>query len=278
MDATALKAQQHATWTGAAPGWRRHDARLAGITRSVSERLIAELRPGQRVLDIACGTGEPALPAAERVGPTGYVLATDFVAEMVAFAREKAVARGLANIEFRHVDGECLEVPEASFDAVTMRWGLMFMPDPVACLVRARAALKPGGAVSLACWCGPERNPWASIPLAVMRRHVELPAVAPGAPGIFAFADRARLEQTLVAAGFSDVRLDEHALVMSEFASGADYVDFTLEVAGPVAQLVAQLPAETWAVVRREIEQAAEEPTGGGVRLTGVTWIARARV
>jgi ubiquinone/menaquinone biosynthesis C-methylase UbiE len=94
--------------------------------------MLQHVRPGQRVLDIASGVGEPALAIAGQVGPAGSVLGTDLAAAMLAFARENAAARGLSNVEFRCMDGEVLDVPPGSFDVVTMRWGLMFMPDRVA--------------------------------------------------------------------------------------------------------------------------------------------------
>lgn len=96
------------SWTSVAPGWRKHGGRLREASGPVSQALLdrAGIKPGDTVLDVACGTGEPAIPAAERVGPTGRVLATDFVDGMVAFAREKAAAASLRNIEFRVSDGE----------------------------------------------------------------------------------------------------------------------------------------------------------------------------
>jgi SAM-dependent methyltransferase len=277
MDNEALKSNQLETWTAVAPGWKKHDVRLASLTQPVTQRMIQNLAPGQRVLDIACGTGEPAIPAAERVGPSGRVLAVDFVEDMVATAREKAARRGLTNIEFRVVDGERLDVPGAAFDAVTMRWGLMFMPDPPACLTRALQALTKGAEIALTCWAGPEKNPWASIPIRVLQRHLEIPMPPPGAPGLFAFADAARLRATVEAAGFASVAVEELQLTMSDFDNGADYFDFTMELAGPIAMLFRQLPEDKQPAVRREIEQEAERSAGGRVHLMGVTWVATGR-
>ncbi len=130
VDPQAIKQQVKQDWDLAAPAWRKYDAHLAEVNAPVTERLLslAGLAVGHRVLDIACGTGEPALPAAEVVGPAGYVLGTDLSEEMLAVAREKAQTRGLNNVEFRQVDGEEMDVETSSFDAVTCRWGIMFMP------------------------------------------------------------------------------------------------------------------------------------------------------
>lgn len=277
MDQEAAKAKELENWTRVAPGWRKHDERFMVNTAPATARLLgrAGVRAGQRVLDIASGTGEPAIPAAERVGPSGSVLGLDFVEDMLAFAREKAAARGLRNVEFRRQDGEQLDVPDASVDAVTMRWGLMFMPDPVACLRRALAALKPGGRIALSTWAGPEHNVWAALPVEVIKRHVELPAPAPGAPGLFAMADPERLRRVMGEAGFSDVLVEPLALVNMHAQSGSEYFQMFIELAGPIAALYARLTDDLKAVVAREIAAEADRrAVAGQVILTGVTWVA----
>ena len=110
MDQAAMKAKELDAWTKVAPGWKKHDQYQRTISAVVSERMIAAagITAGQRVLDIASGTGEPAIPIAERVGPKGHVLGLDFVEDMLAFAREKAAAKRLQNVEFKAVDGEAL--------------------------------------------------------------------------------------------------------------------------------------------------------------------------
>ena len=112
------KAREFEAWRSVAPGWGKHDQRLTAAFGAVSERLLdrAGVQEGHHVLDVACGTGEPAIPAARRVGSEGKVTATDFVAEMIAFAKEKAEASGLANIEFQLIDGEALDLSPATYD------------------------------------------------------------------------------------------------------------------------------------------------------------------
>jgi ubiquinone/menaquinone biosynthesis C-methylase UbiE len=277
MDNSAAKANQHKTWQAVAPGWKQYDELMRRLTKPVTDRMTAGMRPGQRVLDIASGVGEPAIAIAERVGPTGSVLGTDLVEEMLAFAREKAAARGVKNIEFRHVDGEALDVPDRSFDAVTMRWGLMFMPDPGACLTRARQALKPGGTIALTCWAPIEKNPWALIPMSVLRKYVEVPAPPPGAPGLFAFADRARLESVLKDAGFSNVNVEPVETLMGDFDKGEEFVAFILALAGPIAMLMKAVPEDKRAAATNEIAREAERVGGGRARVPGVTWLATAQ-
>lgn len=278
MDKSAMKAKELGNWTRVASGWRKHDDYLSRTFKNVSDRLLdgAGVAPGGRVIDIASGTGEPAIPAALRVGPAGRVLGTDFVEEMLDCAREKADAHGLTNLEFRRLDGEALDVPEASFDAVTMRFGLMFMPDPAACLTRAYGALRPDGRISLSCWAAPERNPWVTVAMGVLKRHMEIPTPPPGATGMFAFGDPERLRATIAAAGFRDVRVEEVEIPVIDFATGAEYFSFTFDLAGPLAALFAQLDQATQELVAREVAEEATRASKaqGRILLPGVTWVA----
>ncbi len=182
IDSQAIKDQQKQHWGSAAAGWRKNHETLRQTTAPVTEKMLslAAVAPGQRVLDIACGSGEPAIPAAKIVGTAGSVLATDISPEMIEVAREKAKEQGITNIEFRLVDGEELDVEPNSFDAVTCRWGIMFMPEPVRCLKQAHRALKPGGRICAAVWGPMERNPFFTVPMGVLRQHVNVPAPAPG--------------------------------------------------------------------------------------------------
>ena len=171
-----------------------------------------------------------------------------------------------------------LDVPKGSFDVVTMRWGLMFMPDALACLKRARAALKPGRCdiARLLVGAGEESVGVDSDSRAGAPYRVPTPP--PGAPGLFAFADPSRLRSTMEDAGFSDVALEEIELPMTDFATGEEFsLTFTLEIAGAVAMLFARVPQEQRAAVAGEIAREVERAGGGRARLPGVTWFASAR-
>lgn len=281
MSTADMKAREFQSWSSVAPGWRRHDKRLTDAFHGVSIALLdkAAIKPGDHVLDVACGTGEPAIPAAHRVGPTGKVYATDLVAGMVAFAREKAQVQKLANVEFVVSDGELLDLPAATFDAATLRWGLMFMPAPDACLKRIHAALKPGACFATATWAAPEKNPWAAVPLAVMKRYLDLPAPVPGQTGIFAFADAGRLKDTMLAAGFRDVNVDALDVLWSGPASGSDYFGEVIEMAGPLASLYAGLSDDKKRAYAGEVAAEAQRQSvrSPGIALPGVTWIASGR-
>lgn len=280
LDVGAAKAREVAAWTATAAGWNRHHAFFERYTAPVSEALIrkAGIRPGMRVLDIACGTGHPALAIAERVGPAGFVLGTDLVEPVLAFARERARAAGLGNIEFRRADGEALALPPASFDAATMRWGLMFMPRPVEAMRGVRAALRPGGRIALAAFAPPEKNAWAAVAMSVIAARLRLPPPPPGLPGIFAFADRERLRGVMEAGGLHDIEIEPLDFVAGEFASGDEYWAFMRDISAPINALYQQLPPGDRPAADAEIRAAAERyRLGDRIVVRGTTWIAAGR-
>jgi ubiquinone/menaquinone biosynthesis C-methylase UbiE len=274
-DTSGFKQREQETWARVAPGWRKHDEYLVRATAPVTERMLTLLRlaPGQRVLDIASGTGEPAIAAGERVGPGGSVVGIDFVEDMLVFARAKAAARNLRHVEFRCLDGERFDFPKSAFDAVSIRWGLMFMPDPTACLRRAYKTLKETGRIAVACWARPEQNPWASLPIAIIRRNLNAPPPPPETPGIFAFADSKRLRETLEQAGFRDVSVEMVDVIMADFDTGPTFFAFMGDLAGPIIALFKQLPADQQPRVADEIARQAAGPDGRVV-LRGVSWVA----
>lgn len=275
-DGAAIKDRERATWSAASVGWKTHDAALVAFSQPVSEELIrrARIAPGMRVLDLASGTGEPSLSIAERVAPHGSVLGIDLAEPMLVVAREKAAQRRLANIEYRAGDAEGLPLPAASFDAATMRWGIMFLPDPVGALRHVHQALRPGAQVALAAWGPPAANPFLGIPLEVLRRHTEVPTPPPGSPGLFAFADAARLPDTLREAGFSNVGSTAFPMAMSNFSSGADYWTFQRAIAGPITRLYEPLPADVRASVDAEVAAEAERfRHGPRLEIPAMTWI-----
>lgn len=280
MNPEESKQREFTQWSQVASGWARHTPTIANLFGPVSTRMfeMAGLREKHKVLDLACGAGDPAIPAAQRVGRFGRVVGIDFVPEMVAFARERAQALELNNIEFQLADAEAMQLPDSIFDVCTMRWGLMFMPEPEKCLATARAALKEGGRMVLSCWAGPERNPWAAIPLSVIKRYVDVPQPPPGATGIFAFADPERIRAVMTAAGFNDIQVEAFELCAADADTGEEFFTMVREIAGPLAALLARVdPAARDKLsdeVARAVEAASQEK--GRVRLPGVTWIASA--
>lgn len=259
---------------------RQYDEMESRLTAPVSERMLdlACLRPGMRVLDVASGTGEPSLRAAQRVGPSGFVLGTDLVDGMLEVAREKARALALSNIEFRAADAETLELPEQSFEAATVRWGLMYMPRPERALERIGRALRPGGRLVCATWAGPEQVEYASLPRRTVARFCQLPTVDPEAPGVFRFSGPERLRAVLTRSGFVVEHVESMHVPVMEAAEGAGVVRWIRTFAGSLAKLVEQLPPQAQHEWEEEVARECEPyRTGSKILLGGVTWLVAAR-
>jgi SAM-dependent methyltransferase len=267
-------------WAEHAAEIRRYDEMESRLTAPVSERMLdlACLRPGMRVLDVASGMGDPSLLAAQRVGPSGFVLGTDLEDGMLEAAREKARAQALSNIEFRAADAETLEAPEQSFDAATVRWGLMHMPQPERALERLWRALRPSARLVCACWAGPEQVEYWSLPRRSLARFRQLPPVEPDAPGMFRFSDPERLRPLLTRSGFEMEHVESMHVPVMELEDGAEVVRRLRELGSPVAKLVEELPPEERRAWEEDVARECEHyRTGGKVLLGGVTWLVVAR-
>jgi len=129
---------------------------------------LASLPLGSRVLDVCCGTGASALPAAEVVGPTGKVIGVDLATQLLELARTKASQRRLANMEFEVGDMLSMRFPTASFDAVICVFGIFFVPDMAKAMSELWSRVRPGGKLAVTTWasnfCKPASDAfWRSI-------------------------------------------------------------------------------------------------------------------
>jgi SAM-dependent methyltransferase len=245
FDAAKYKKAQREQWNKDGAAWRRWNPTLDRWYGEVTRQMLdlARIQPGQRVLDIAAGAGEPAVSAAERVGAGGYVLATDISEGIVELALQVARERGLRQIETRVMDGEKLDLPDASFDAVLCRLGLMYMPHPVTALREWRRALSAGGRVAVVVFSTPERNSWGAVPASIIRRRARLPPPVPGQPGPFSLGAPGVLEGVFREAGFADPEV-RAVPVPHRMASAAEYVRVAREAFGAFNAMMAHLSPE----------------------------------
>jgi SAM-dependent methyltransferase len=259
FDPVAFKATTREQWQAAAGAWHAWRPAIERWLGPATERMLdmADVGPGDRVLDVAAGAGGQSLAAARRVGPTGRVLATDIAPAILRRAAAEARAAGLANVETRTMDGEDLgAVEEGSFDGAISRVGLIYFPDRAAALAGIRRALRPGGRVGLIVYSTPERNAFFSIPVGIIRRRAELPPPLPGHPGPFSLGAAGVLAAELEEAGFRGVRVEavEAPVLM---ASAAECVRFERESFGALHQMLAGLtPAEreeAWDEIAEEL-------------------------
>jgi ubiquinone/menaquinone biosynthesis C-methylase UbiE len=274
-----IKDREHKTWSDVAEGWRKNDELLRRNAEPVTQRMLelAAISNGDWVLDIASGTGEPAIPAALHVGPSGKVIGTDLVEDMLNVARDKAKQQQIENIEFHCVDGETLPFDSDTFHAATIRWGLMFMPNPTSCLRLAHNVLKEDARLVVSCWAQPERNPFFTHIMSILGQYMELPQPPAGSPGVFAFADPDRLVNVIQESGFQNIEIEDLAIDMVVTDSGEEYWEIMEGLAGPIVQLMKQLDEDTRAnFIQAVIDSANALKQDDKLRMTGTTWIAHA--
>jgi ubiquinone/menaquinone biosynthesis C-methylase UbiE len=242
-------------WLEAAPHWKKWFDKLSFQSRSATQLVVegAQLSPELHVLDLASGSGEPALALARTVGPRGRVVATDLIAEMLDVAEENAHVRSLSNIEFRPADAEQLPFSNASFDRVTCRFGLMFFPDSPRALSEIRRVLRPGGRISFVVWGSAQENPLFSVMLGPFLKHVKVPPTPPDAPHIFRFADESKLSGALTSAGFQEVSVATHKVSWPWPGPPEEAWQAIRELAAPFKKMMAVLPPDKTKEVAQEV-------------------------
>ena len=274
-----LRGHLHGMWAGAADSWAEH-ADYAEERGGVVARRLLELtapRPGEQVLELACGPGAVGLAAAKLVGPGGQVVLSDVVPEMTAIAAARADAAGIANVVTRELDLEQIDEPDQSYDVVLCREGLMLVLEPDRGAREMRRVLRPGGRLALAVWGARELNPWLGVMFDAIAAELGTPVPPPGIPGPLSLGDADKLAGILTGAGLAEV--DVHALPTPYLAASFDeWWTRTSALAGPIGKMLAALPGDKAAALRERardcISQYETDP--GGLEIPGVSLIASA--
>ena len=266
-------------WGSVADAWARHadyvDERCEALTGELLER--AAVAPGDRVLDLACGPGGLGIAAAPRVGPEGHVVLSDAAPEMIEVATARARERGVERVTGRVIDLGRIDEPDASYDVVLCREGFMFAPDHARAARDVLRILRPGGWVAMSVWADRARNPWLGLILDAVSAELGIPIPPPHVPGPFALGDPAALRTLLSDAGFEDVEVTEHD-VPARVSGFDEWWGRTTSLTGPMAQLIASLPAERLEAIRsRARESLAVYGHGDGIDIPGVALAASAR-
>jgi SAM-dependent methyltransferase len=247
---------------------------MVKLTGHVSEWLVdhVQAQPGDVILDLAGGPGDNGFLAATRVAPSGKVIETDFAPQMVEVARRRAAELGLDQVENRTLNAEKMDLADDSVDGIICRWGFMLMLDPSSAFAESRRVLKDGRRIALSVWAGPEKNPWVTITGMTMRElGYEVTGDPFGPGGIFSMADPETVERMLRKSGFGDITIEQMPVNWS-YGSSEEAWDFMTQVAGPIAALVNELPADELDTFRTALQNKIETfRTDTGIALPGVT-------
>ncbi len=258
FDPMAFKETTRTQWDSAAEAWNRWSPLLDRWLGPATDMMLdmTHVQTGSRVLDVAAGAGGQTMAAASRVGPTGYVLATDLSPAILRHTAANARLAGFGHVETLVKDGEALaEIKATPFDAVISRVGLIYFPDQHKALTGMRDQLREGGRVGAITYASAALNGFFAIPVGIIRRRAALPAPLPGQPGPFSLGDPDVLAKRLSDAGFKDVRI-ERVIAPVRLDSALDCLQFEQESFGALHQMLAGLSEpekdDAWA----EIEEA----------------------
>jgi SAM-dependent methyltransferase len=271
--------ESRAMWARAAAGWKAHRDALRASTMPVSAWMVDALapQPGDTLLELAAGTGDTGFLAAELIRPTGTLISSDVVPEMLTTAQERAAELGIDNVRFRQIDAESIDVEAASLDGVLCRWGYMLMADPVAALRETRRVLRPGASVALAAWADPRANPWASLPgqELVSRGLMEPPD--PDAPGQFFWAREGVIADALEDAGFVEPTVETVEFTI-DYRDLDDWWRTGTDMSPRYGDALGALDGAVREELREAIARAAAPfiAQDGRLELPASTWVATA--
>jgi ubiquinone/menaquinone biosynthesis C-methylase UbiE len=262
MDARLQRRVQRYGWDLAAAEYEGlWQAQLA--TARAQLMACAALAPGERVLDVACGTGLVTLAAARAVGPAGQAIGVDLAGQMVDAARERAQQCRASNASFARMDAEHLDLPDASFDVALCALGLMYVPEPEQALREMRRVLRPGGRLVLAVWGERARCGWAPL-----FEIVDAEVASEVCPLFFRLGGADSLARLCVDTHFGHV--EQHRLASTLCYADADEACRAAFVGGPVALAWSRFTDEVQArVCKRYLAAIAGWRQGRGYRIPG---------
>ena len=274
-----LRAHIHALWSTVAPAWAERADYVDDRGAAVTQWMLAatDPRPGDHVLELACGAGGTGMAAAPLVAPAGRVVLSDVAAGMVEAAARRVAERGLDGVATRVLDLDDIGEPDAAFDVVLCRDGLQFAMEPGRAVREIARVLRPGGRVGLALWAAREHNPWLGLVLDAASEQLGRPMPPPGVPGPFSLSDADRVRTLLRDAGFDQVVIEELPVPLRPPTVDAWWAA-TTSLAGPLAAIIASLPEAASAELQaRAREKVAPYVTEDGLELPGLALLASGR-
>ena len=272
---------QSAFWEARASDWlaaeRHTELVVTPFGLATIDRL--GLQPGQRVLDVGCGSGSTTIELARRVGADGAAVGLDIAPAMIAAAPDRAAAAGVGNATFRAADAQVEDLGEA-FDAAHSRFGVMFFDDPTAAFTNIRRALRAGGVLAFTCWHNIFDNEWMLVPgAAVATVTGELPRMPePGEPGPFSLEDPDHVKALLSAAGFTEIEVTTQAEIVVVPEAELDSLVSLAQRVGPVREALGTADAETQTRIKEAVRDAVfARVEDGEARLRASALVVSAR-
>jgi ubiquinone/menaquinone biosynthesis C-methylase UbiE len=227
-------------------------AKSAAMGRDVTSALVeyAQPRQGMNILDLASGTGEPAISLASLVGPAGHVTALDLSADLLKIAEQRAQERGLKNLSVHEADANQLPFPDESFDLVTSRFGVMFFKDEA--LSECRRVLKSGARACFLAWGPPEQPYWGST-MGVVTRHLGKSLLQPKGPDPFKYGQPGSLSQVLKKAGFREIHEETKTVPWTWPGTPEEVWEQCKSVATPFLSALESIPAGQWQEIDADV-------------------------
>jgi len=241
-------------WNAIAESWHKWIPHMHTWYEPATDLMLkfSHISPGSRVLDVAAGDGDQTLAIAERVGHRGYVLAIDKAEKLLQIAKRSAEDAGYANIETRLMDGENLELPANSFDAVVCRFALMFFKNPVQALEGIKHILKAGRKFSAVVYAE-NGDPEFLTALSTVQEILGIERTA--TPAATSLGSPDVLQQTLVKAGFSDVEVRPLTLNV-RMASPKECVNYLQDTSPTIRELLLPLSTDKQNSIWKAVENA----------------------
>lgn len=245
------------------PGWGssyrlvasdKWKAKSAMMGKAVTEALVEYARPepGMRVLDLASGTGEPAISLAARVGTQGHVTALDLSDGLLEIARGRAQERGLHNFSTQQADAHALPFADSCFDLATCRFGVMFFREPDLALRELRRVLRAEARACFLAW-GPFEQPYWQSTMGVVHRHVGGPLLQPDGPNPFRFAAPGSLVEVLQSTGFREVEDETKTVPWTWPGTPEDVWEQAQAVSVPFRPMLDRVPADMWPQIHANV-------------------------
>jgi enediyne biosynthesis protein CalE5 len=238
---------------------------------------LARIECEHKVLDLACGYGEPAVTAALKIHPSGSVFGIDISEGLLSIAKKRASAYGLTNIRFEQENIEKIELPKSYFDSALCRWGLMFFHDIESTMKRVYECLVSGGRFAVAVWGPPEKVPMLSIPFQATMRVIRGTGAGYASDthcslthsnrsGPFGLSDEQSLRAAFQTAGFKEVRVEFVPLII-KLNSAKEFAEEILELSAPLNQMLMKINSDaerliTMSKVTYAIAEAAARYAG----------------